>query len=80
MSTLDQLKARAAIAMVELSQTHEGLICRQWAVTRRFQTLEQVEVWLERFDDSAPSHTRGELDAVQPMADKQGGEYAPPKE
>ncbi|PUE41420.1 hypothetical protein [Limnohabitans sp. Bal53] len=49
-STLDQLKARAAIHMVELTHTQDGFICRQWAITRRFETLEQVAAWLDQFD------------------------------
>lgn len=49
-STLDQLKAQAAIHMLELTHTQDGLICRQWPVTRRFETLVQVAARLDQFD------------------------------
>jgi len=52
-STLDQLKARAAIHMVELTHTQDGYICLHWAQVHRFQTLEQVAAWLDQFEGAA---------------------------
>ena len=36
--------------MLELTHTQDGLICRQWPVTRRFETLVQVAARLDQFD------------------------------
>lgn len=43
------LQALAAIRMVELHKTEVGYVAQQWAVTRRFETLDSVAAWLDTF-------------------------------
>ena len=43
-------KSKAAISLVEVSQTQSGYIAQRWAIGLRFETLEELEAWVETLD------------------------------
>lgn len=49
------LQAKAAIALVELHRVESdngrpSFVATQWAITRRFESLDHVADWLDRFN------------------------------